>query len=87
MNTLITIDIVRAPGFASSALSNPVVIPGNVERAYNIYQQTGGSGLGHLLSPTNFRGTPVAPDSNVMMNEEASRHHARMPTLLNVIPD
>ena len=74
VDKLVTADIVRAPGFASSSLSNPVGVPSNVKEAYNYYQQTGG------LHPTNFKGTPVALSSNVVANQLMQEHHARMPT-------
>ena len=62
VDTLVTIDIVRAPGYDSSSLPNPVVIPSNVKQAFNYYQQTGG------FHPTNFKGTPVT-GANVLVNK------------------
>jgi RHS repeat-associated protein len=74
VDKLVTVDIVRAPGFSGSTLSNPVGVPSNVKEAYNYYQQTGG------FHPTNFSGTPVAEGSNVIANQLMQEHHARMPT-------
>ena len=75
VNKLVTIDIVRATGFDSHALSNPVNVPSNVKQAYNYYQQTGGG----LLHPTNFKGTPVVETPNVIANRLMQEHHASMP--------
>ncbi|HYJ05475.1 MAG TPA: RHS repeat-associated core domain-containing protein [Chthoniobacterales bacterium] len=84
VDKLLTLDIVRAPGFAGSSLPNPVPVPSNVKQAFNYYQQSGG------FSPTNFKGTPVADGRNVMVNQEITPansgglrvHHAQMPSIV-----
>jgi RHS repeat-associated protein len=84
VDKLLTIDIVRAPGFAGSSLPNPVPVPSNVKQAFNYYQQSGG------FAPTNFKGTPVADGPNVMVNQLITPansgglpvHHAQMPSIV-----
>jgi RHS repeat-associated protein len=73
VDNLVTVDIVRAPGFNSALLPNPVPVSSNVKAAYNYYQHTGG------FHPTNFSGTPVAGAANIMANRLLTEHHAHMP--------